>query len=241
MVGSGSEFGRPGRRAELARELHEAFVRHGIELLPGRARQMLDESVRDVAAQGRFSERTALNYLPHDWAERTAADVAFQQEQSQIAERNAVGDVELTTTRVGSLVAGLAVVVQNNVWRVVDNNLPASIGEALDCLTGLALSLAPSDCEVTAPRAELLAAARLLGNESDGLRQGRPSTDDEHPPRRAAAIERLASDAAWARRLAQWHRYLRRSTSMCLGGSCGRPRAHGLPRRAGCRCIAGWW
>ena len=203
MAGSGSQFGRPGRRAELARELHEAFVRHGIELLSGRARQMLDETVRDVAAQGRFSERTALDYLPADWAERTAADVAFQQEQSQVAERSAVGDVELTTTRVGSLVAGLAVVVQNSAWRVLENNLPASIGEALDCLTGLALSLAPSDCEVAVSRADLLAAARLLGNESDGLRQGRPSPDDEHPERRASATERLASDAAWARRLAQ--------------------------------------
>jgi hypothetical protein len=203
VVESGSGFGRPGRRADLARELHEAFVRHGIELLPGRARQMLDETVRDVAAQGRFSERTALNYLPVDWAERTAADVAFQQEQSQMAERSAIGGVELTATRVGSLVAGLAVVVQNNVWRVLENNLPASIGEALDCLTGLALSLAPSDCEVAVSRADLLAAARLLGNESDGLRQGRPSPDDEHPERRASATERLASDAAWARRLAQ--------------------------------------
>ena len=203
VVGSGSEFGRRGRRADLARELHEAFVRHGIELLPGRARQMLDETVRDVAAQGRISERTALDYLPADWAERMAADVACQQEQSQVAERSAVGDVELTTTRVGSLVAGLAVVVQNKVWRVLDNNLPASIGEALDCLTSLALSLAPSDYEVTVPRADLLAAARLLGNESDGLRQGRSSPDDEYPERRTSAIDRLASDAAWARRLAQ--------------------------------------
>ena len=100
----------------MARELHEAFERHGIELLPGRARQMLDETVRDVAVRGRFSERTALDYLPVDWAGQTAADVAFQQEQSQIAERSAIGEVELTATRVGSLVAALAVVAQNNVW-----------------------------------------------------------------------------------------------------------------------------
>ncbi|MHB8449435.1 MAG: hypothetical protein ACYDAQ_03055 [Mycobacteriales bacterium] len=48
----------------MARELHAAFARHSTDLLPGRARQMVDERRRDVAEKARISERTALTYLP---------------------------------------------------------------------------------------------------------------------------------------------------------------------------------
>lgn len=197
------EFGRPGRRAELARELHAAFARHDIDLLPGRARELVDQRLREVAAKARISERTALTYLPEGWADQIAADVALEREQSQMAERIATGELELTASRLGALIAGLAVVVQDNVWRVMDNALPASIGEPLDCLTGLAVSMETSSFEIAVRRAELLAAARLLGGESDAIRKGHPTPHDDDTDQLESVTARLASDAAWARRAAQ--------------------------------------
>jgi hypothetical protein len=202
-VSADNPFGRPGRRADLARELHEAFCRHGVELLPGRARRMVDERIQQVAEQTRVSERTAVTYLPEGWAEQIAADVALEHEQSQMAERIATGEVEMSASRLGALIAGLAVVVQNNVWRAMDNALPASIGQSLDCLTGLALALQPASFEVPVTRAELLAAARLLGSESDAIASGHATPHDENAKQLESVTERLASDAAWARRLAQ--------------------------------------
>jgi hypothetical protein len=197
-----SPFGRPGRRADIARELHEAFARHGIELLPGRARQIVDERVAEVAALMRFSERTALQHLPAGWAEEIAAAAAFDQQQAKMAEQVATGSAPVPGQRLGALIAGLAVCIQDGVWRVA-GGLPASIGESLDCLTGLALSLQSVDVVVDVPRAELLAAARHLGSESDALRAGMDSPDQHDPPRVARVIERLADDAAWSRRAAR--------------------------------------
>lgn len=198
-----ARFGRPGRRAEIARELHEAFSRLGVDLLPGRARQIVDERIHELATQTGMAERTALSYLPPEWAEQIAADVALEQEQAQIAERTATGQLTLTSSRLGALIAGLAVAVQNGVWRAMDDALPAAVGEPLDCLTGLALALQSTSMEVTVPRSELLAAARLLGGESDSLRKGRSSPDDADPDRHVSVTGRLAADADWARRLAR--------------------------------------
>jgi hypothetical protein len=163
---------------------------------------MVDERVREVAKQSGISERTALTYLPDGWADQIAADVAMEQEQSQMAERMATGEVDTTASRVGALVAGLAVVVQNNVWRAMDDVLPASIGEALDCLTGLALCLRSATFDVSVPRAELLAAARLLGGESDAVGRGHTTPHDDDVEQLKTLTARLAADAAWARRLA---------------------------------------
>jgi hypothetical protein len=187
----------------LAQQLHEAFVRHGVGLLPGRARQMVDERIREVAEKARISERTALTYLPEGWADELAADLALELEQSQMAERLVTGAVDAPTSRVGALIAGLAVVVQNNVWRLMDDALPASVGEPLDALTALALSLQSTAFDVTVQRAGLLTAARLLGGESDAIRNGRTTPHDSDIDQRVAVTDRLASDAAWARRLAR--------------------------------------
>ena len=65
-AGSSADFGRPGRKASLARALHQAFTERGIDLLPGRAGRMLDERVTAVAEQMRISETAALSYLPSD-------------------------------------------------------------------------------------------------------------------------------------------------------------------------------
>lgn len=202
MTATPSPFGRPGRRADVARELHDAFARHGIALLPGRAREIVDERVAEVAAQMGFSERAALQHLPPGWPEEIAAAAAFDQQQSKMAEQDAVGTATVPAQRLGALIAGLAVCIQDGVWRVADG-LPASIGESLDCLTGLALSLQSVDAEVEVPRSELLAAARHLGSESDALRAGMDSPDQHDPPRVARVIERLADDAAWSRRAAR--------------------------------------
>ena len=202
MTESQNSFGRPGRRADIARELQDAFARRGIDLLPGRARQILDERVAEVAARLHMSERTALNYLPPDWAEQVAADVALEREQAQIAERAATGQVAVPITNIGALIAGLAVCVQNAVWRAMGEALPVSVGEPLDCLTGLALSLQSGAGGVDVPRAELLAAARHVGNESDALRRGHSSPDAE-TRQVARVIDRLAVDAAFAREVAR--------------------------------------
>lgn len=196
-------FGRPGRKADIARALHEAFGQQGIDLLSGRARQMVDERVRTVAEQSGISERAALGYLPDGWAEQTAADVALEREQAQIAEQSASGDVSLVASRLGALIAGLAVVVQNGVWRAMGDALPASVGEPLDCLTGLALCLQTTSVDVSAGRSGLLAAARLLGSESDALRKGYSSPDGGDADRLISVTDRLAADASGARRLAQ--------------------------------------
>lgn len=202
-MASPSDFGRPGRKADLARELHQAFADRGIELLPGRARQMLDERVAAVAEQMRISEKAALSYLPTDWPEQTAADVAVEREQAQMAEQMATGTVTISAARLSALMAGLAVAIQNSVWRVMDGSLPAAVGEPLDCLTGLALKVesVPADLEVG--RAELLAVARHLGSEADVLRAGGSSPDRDNPAQRERVVDRLVGDAEAARRLAR--------------------------------------
>ena len=194
-------FGRPGRRAEIARELHEAFARHGVDLLPGRARQMVDERVAQVAALMRVSEQTAVRYLPPGWAEDMASDVAVQREGEKVAEDLATGTASISASRLAAVLAGLAVCIQDGVWRVADG-LPVAVGEPLDCLTGLALALRTMTSEVEVARADLLAAARHLGGESDALRAGMDSPDRDDPQRIAQVVARLADDAAWARRTA---------------------------------------
>jgi hypothetical protein len=195
-------FGRPGRRASIARELQEAFARKGIELLPGRARQMLDERIAEVAAQLRMSERTAMQYLPSDWAEQMAADVELEREQAQVAEQTATGTADVPVAKLGALMAGLAVVVQNAVWRAMGEALPVAVGEPLDCLSGLALALQSVTTEVEVPRAGLVAAARHVGTESDALSRGYASPDSD-AELIARVIARLADDAAWARAAAR--------------------------------------
>lgn len=202
MADTLAEFGRPGRRADLARELHEAFARRGIELLPGRARQIVDERLAEVAALMRVSERTALSYLPTAWVEDVTAAVALEQEGAKIAERDARGSATIPARRLGAVLAGLAVCVQDGVWRMA-GGLPAGIGESLDCLTGLALSLRTMTDEVEVPRAELLAAARHLGGESDALRAGMDSPDRHDADQVERVIARLSEDAAWSRRAAE--------------------------------------
>lgn len=202
MTDSQRRFGPPGRRAQIAQELHDAFARRGNELLPGRARQILDERVTAVAAQLRLSERTALQYLPDDWAEQIADDVALERAQSQIAEQTATGTASAPVARIGAAIAGLAVCIQNAVWRVMEQELPVSVGEPLDCLSSLALALQQGAEEVDVARAELLAAARHLGTESDALGRGYSSPDSD-VEWTARVIARLADDAAWARAMAR--------------------------------------
>lgn len=202
MTDSQSSFGRPGRRADIARELQEAFARKGIELLPGRARQILDERIAGVAAQLHMSERTALQYLPPDWAEQMAADVALEREQAQVAEQTATGTAVVPVANLGAVIAGLAVCIQNAVWRAMGEALPVAVGEPLDCLSGLALALQSNTTEVEVARAGLVAAARHIGTESDALGRGYSSPDSD-AERTARVVGRLADDAAWARAAAR--------------------------------------
>ena len=85
LSSSQGEYGR-GRRAELARRLHDACLQAGIELLPGKARELVDERVRDVAEQMRLTEPAALKYMPSDWPEETATSMTLQVESAKLAE-----------------------------------------------------------------------------------------------------------------------------------------------------------
>lgn len=56
-------FGRPGRRADLARILHSAWVDHGMNPLVGAARLGIDQRVAQVAADLGLSEAAAPKHM----------------------------------------------------------------------------------------------------------------------------------------------------------------------------------
>ncbi len=56
-------FGRPGRRADLARLLHEALSERGTVPMAGAARALIDRKITDIAAELGVSETTALKQI----------------------------------------------------------------------------------------------------------------------------------------------------------------------------------
>jgi hypothetical protein len=168
---SQGEHGR-GRRAELSRRLHDACVKAGIELLPGKAREVVDERVHEVAQQMRVTEQTALKYMPPDWPEETATSMSLQAESSKLAESTAIGTVSLGAYQVARLITGLAIVVQEAAWQSNNEQLNAAVGEPLDRLIALSTSLSDLLGDVEVERSELVGAATQLGGLADYIGAG---------------------------------------------------------------------
>ncbi len=196
------EFGRPGRRADLARELHAAFARHGIDLLPGGARKLVDQRIADVATQMSMSERSALRYFPRGWAEQIAEEAAVDYEGGRLAEQSAGGEALAPMAGIARLIMGLSVTAQYELWRVMDECTPTSVAGPLDAISALAASLTESTGDVRVARSSLFTTARLLGDEADAIRSGAPVPPEASAVDRTVLTERLASDAAHARRAA---------------------------------------
>lgn len=191
------EYGR-GRRAELARQLHDACLKAGLELLPGKARELVDMHITQAAAMMRVSEQTALKYIPPGWAEETATTTALEAESSKLAETTAAGTVPVAARQVARLITGLAVVVQEAVWRSSNEQLNAAVGEPLDRLSALSSSLSELLGDVDVERSELVGAARELGELADYISGGgRFLHQDDHA--RDKLAQQLARDAEVAR------------------------------------------
>jgi hypothetical protein len=200
LSASQGEYGR-GRHAELASRLHDAYLQAGIPLLPGKAREIVDEYVRDVAEQMGLTKATALKYMPSDWPETTAASMADQLESAKLAEVTAVGKVSVATSMVAQLITGLTFVVQEGAWQSNDGQLNAGVGEPLDRLRALIMSLSDLPGDVEVDRSELVGAARQLGQLADYIRGGRPFSAEDDVDRDAFA-RKLAADAQAARSVA---------------------------------------
>jgi hypothetical protein len=197
LSASQGEYGR-GRRAELARRLHDACLQAGIELLPGKAREIVDERVRDVAEQMRLTEPAALKYMPSDWPEETATSMTLQVESAKLAEATAVGTVSVAASQVAQFMTGLTLVVQEAAWQSDNEQLNAGIGEPLDRLSALSRSLTGLPGNVDVDRSELVGAARQLGQLADYIGAGGHFLAQDEVDRDAFA-RRLAADAKAAR------------------------------------------
>jgi hypothetical protein len=197
LSASQGEYGR-GRRPELAQRLHDACLQAGIELLPGKAREIVDEWVRDVAEQMRLTEPAALKYMPSDWPEETATSMALQVESAKLAEATAVGTVSVAASQVAQFMTGLTLVVQEAAWQSDNEQLNAGIGEPLDRLSALSRSLIGLPGNVDVDRSELVGAARQLGQLADYIGAGGHFLAQDEVDRDAFA-RRLAADAKAAR------------------------------------------
>lgn len=195
-------FGR-GRRAEIARELHEAFAQHGVALLPGKAREIVDERVAMVANLLGVSEPTALRALPAGWAQQQAAETAVEWGAATLAETSAQGTVEVSAQTVADIALGLTVVLHQTAVRTLDGDLPVAIGEPLDALSTLLDALSDVAGDVRVDRGMLLRAARYLGDLSDALRAGADLAGPDEAGRRDRVAVRLARDAERARRASE--------------------------------------
>jgi len=200
LSASQGEYGR-GRRAALARRLHDACLQAGIELLPGKAREIVDERVRDVAEQMRLTEPAALKYMPSDWPEETATSMALQVESAKLAEATAVGTVSVAASQVAQFMTGLTLVVQEAAWQSDNEQLNAGIGEPLDRLSALSRSLIGLPGNVDVDRSELVGAARQLGQLADYIGAGghflaQDEVDGDVFARRLAADAKAARAAA---------------------------------------------
>lgn len=195
-------FGR-GRRAEIARELHAAFDQQGIPLLPGKAREIVDDRIAAVAALMRVSEPTALRALPDGWAQQQAAEAAVEWGAATLAETTVQGAAELSAEAVAGIARGLTVVLHHSVSRTTGGDVPVATGEPLDALSSLLDALSNAGGEVLVDRGTLLMAARHLGDLSDALRAGAELAGPDVDGRREGVAARLADDAERARRAAR--------------------------------------
>lgn len=171
------QFGRAGRRADLARLLHAALIDHGVTPLDGAARAMIDKKVAQVAADLRLSEAAALKHFHDRDVVKLAANTANAWHASQVVE-DAAGGVLVTVpaAAAGQLVMGLAMAVGQMV-REVYGELPAAAGEPLDALCHLGAALRAAiephaSLEADVPLQTLTIAHRTLRLAAAGVADG---------------------------------------------------------------------
>ena len=151
------QFGRSGRRAQLARILHSTWIERGLAPRASVARAVIDHQVAQVAADLRISEAAALKHIDGRMVSELAVNTANRWHASQLADE-AAGDVEVSVpaTDAGQLVVGLAMAVGQMI-REAYGELPASAGKPLDALGELGAALR----EATAAEPALLADVSL--------------------------------------------------------------------------------
>ena len=122
-------FGRRGRRADLAEQLHHALVERGLTPLPGGARQLIDTKNSQVAAHMRMTEAVVLRQFGDAEIAQLAAVTADDWHAAK-AVADAAGQIAVTvpSTDAAQLVMGLAMAV-GQVIREVYGDLPAAAGE----------------------------------------------------------------------------------------------------------------
>jgi hypothetical protein len=135
------QFGRAGRRADLARLLHATLVAHGMDPLDGAARAIIDQRVAQLSAELGVSETAALRQIDDRLVIEMAVNTSNTWHASQVANEAAGGvAVPVPAADAGQLVMGLAMAVGQMV-REVYGELPASVGEPLDALGELGAAL----------------------------------------------------------------------------------------------------
>ncbi len=134
-------FGRPGRRAVLARLLHEALSERGMAPRSGAARAVIDSKITEIAAELGISEATALKQVREPDVVQLAGSTADAWHAAK-AVSDAAGDVAVAVPAdsAAQLVAGLAMAVGQLV-REAFGELPASAGEPLDAIGELGIAL----------------------------------------------------------------------------------------------------
>lgn len=199
------QFGRAGRRADLARVLHSTLVQHGMAPRDGAARAIIDQKVAQVAAEMGMSEVAALRLFDDRMVTELAVNTANSWHASQVAAEVAGSVVvQVPAADAGQLVMGLAMAVGQMV-REAYGELPASAGEPLDALGELGAALRAATEAEPALLAEitleaLSTAQRTLRAAAAGVADGTVPVviDDAARPQFA---RQLLADSELARRL----------------------------------------
>lgn len=171
------QFGRPGRRADLARLLHTTLIEHGTSPLDGAARAMIDEKVEQVANELGISEAAALKQLDDHLVIALATNTAHNWHAAHLADE-AAGElaVPVPAADTAQLVMGLAMAV-GQIVREAYGDLPAAAGEPLDalCELGAALRAATEQqdlLQVEVTLETLSIAQRSLRRAAEGVANG---------------------------------------------------------------------
>lgn len=138
------QFGRPGRRADLARLLYHTLIARGMDPVDGAARAIIDRRVSEVAEALGVSETAALRHLRDEDVVALAASTADHWHAAGLAD-DAAGDfaVSIPGSAAAQLVMGLAMAAGQMI-REVYGELPASAGQPLDALCELGSALRES-------------------------------------------------------------------------------------------------
>lgn len=199
------QFGRAGRRADLARILHATLAEHGMAPRDGAARAIIDQKVAQLAAELGVGEAAALKQVDDRMIIELAVSTANTWHAAKVADEVASGVVvPVPAAEAGQLVMGLAMAVGQMV-REAYGELPASAGEPLDALAALGVALrAATEAEpgllLDVTLETLTTAQRTLREAAAGVEDGSVSVVIADAARPQFARQLLA-DSELARRL----------------------------------------